>query len=88
MPDIPAPKKEKAPKKTEKAEPKLGTCKKCKKCRKIGGIPFCYAWHNWTVENGSCFMFEDKTGKIKKETPECSLSITVDEEKIEIEMPF
>ena len=68
-PDIPAPKKEEPKKKTksEKTELKLGTCKKCKKCRKIGGIPFCYAWHNWTVENGSCFMFEDKTGKIKGE---------------------
>lgn len=36
------------------------TCKGCSQLTNIGGVPFCKAWHNWTVEDGYCYLHSDK----------------------------
>lgn len=36
------------------------TCSTCSHLRYIGGIPFCYAWHNWTVEDGFCYLYSGR----------------------------
>ena len=36
---------------------RCASCKTCKNYNPVGGVPFCNAWHNWTVPEGNCYLF-------------------------------
>lgn len=49
---------------------RCASCKTCKNYNPVGGVPFCNAWHNWTVPEGNCYLFNPLEETVKQDEPE------------------
>jgi hypothetical protein len=49
---------------------RCASCKTCKNYNPVGGVPFCNAWHNWTVPEGNCYQFNPLKETVSPDEPE------------------
>lgn len=49
---------------------RCASCKTCKNYNPVGGVPFCNAWHNWTIPEGNCYLFNPLEETVNPDEPE------------------